>query len=194
MKKILSFTICLSALTIWSCNNSGDSTAGSDTANGDGDSLNQLADNTVNTMPLSKDDSTFVMEAAIGGLMEVQAGQLAQQNAESQRVKDFAQMMVTDHTKASDELKGLASSHGMTLPDTLPTDKKAHLQAMQNMKGKNFDRHYMGMMDNDHQKTIDLFQKQANSGTDGQLKTWAQNTIPVLQRHKDSVTTIRKGM
>lgn len=196
-KKILSFAICFSAFSIWACNNSGDSTSTDDssTTTGTGDSIDQSNNSTiVNTTPLTKEDSSFVMEAAIGGLMEVQAGQIAQENAESQRVKDFAGMMVTDHSKANDELKGLASSHGMMLPDSLPADKKKHMDAMKSMKGKAFDRHYMSMMNNDHKKDIDKFKKQANSGGDAQLKTWAQNTIPTLQKHMDSVAAIRKGM
>jgi putative membrane protein len=197
-KKLLSFAICLSAVAIWSCNNSGDTSSSGDSATGTTtdtmSNANTTNNTTVNTTPLSKDDSMFVMEAAMGGMMEVQAGQLAQQNAESQRVKDFGGMMVTDHSKANDELKGLASSHGMMLPDSLPTNIRKHLDEMKSMKGKSFDRHYMSMMANDHKKDISKFEKQANSGTDAQLKSWAGTTLPVLQKHMDSVTAIRKGM
>lgn len=196
-KNVLSFAICLSALAMWSCNNDGDSSTADDTLSTNtttSDSVGLSNTTTTNMLPLTKDDSTFVVEAAMGGMMEVQAGQIAQENAQSQRVKDFAGMMVTDHSRANDELKGLASSHGMMLPDSLPASMRKHMDAMKNMKGKAFDRHYMSMMNNDHKKDIDKFKKQADAGTDAQLKTWAGNTLPVLQKHMDSVAAIRKGM
>jgi putative membrane protein len=200
-KKLFSFALCLSAAVIWSCNNSGDSTSGNDSGSKSGDSMSQggttgsnNTNNTTNATPLSKDDSSFVMEAAAGGMMEVQAGQLAQQNAASQRVKDFGNMMVTDHTKANDELKSFASGRGITIPTALPADMQKHLDAMKSMKGKTFDSHYMTMMNDDHKKDIDKFKKQSQSGTDSELKTWATNTLPTLQKHMDSVTAIKKGM
>jgi putative membrane protein len=208
-KKLLSFAFCLSAALIWSCNNSGentsaatDSSANANTTAGTGDSANSAtnANNTnsnttaTSNTPLSKDDSMFVMDAAAGGMMEVQAGQVAQQNGQSQRVKDFGGMMVTDHGKANDELKSLASGHGITIPSSLPADQQKHLDQMKNMKGSAFDKHYISMMLTDHQKTIAKFKKESTGAKDDQLKTWATNTLPTLQKHLDSVQAIKKGM
>jgi len=200
-KKLLSFAICLSAALIWSCNNSGSSTS-SDTDTGTTNttgndsmstSTNTNTNTTVNNIPLSKDDSSFVMEVATGGLMEVQGGQIAQQNAQSQRVKDFGSMMVADHSKANDELKSLVSGR-INIPDSLPKDKQKHLDAMKNMKGAAFDKHYVSMMVEDHQKDVAKFKKESTTANDGQLKTWVTNTLPVLQKHLDSVQAIKKGM
>ena len=58
--------------------------------------------------------------------MEVQTGQIAQQQGNNQRVKDFGTMMVTDHSKANDEMKTYASGHGSTLPDALPKAEHKH--------------------------------------------------------------------
>lgn len=198
-KKLLSFAVCLSAALVWSCNNSGDTTSTTDDSSTNtmstGDSANNMNNTpTVSNTPLSKDDSMFVMEAAIGGLMEVQAGQLAQQNAQSQRVKDFGGMMVTDHSKANDELTSYASGHGITLPTALPADKQKHIDAMKNMKGAAFDKHYISMMLDDHQKDVAKFKKESTGANDAQLKTWAGNTLPTLQKHLDSVQAIKKGM
>jgi putative membrane protein len=192
-KKFLSFAICLSATLIWSCNNSGESTSESDTTTTSGtDTVS--TNTTVNNTPLSKEDSSFVLEAAVGGLMEVQVGQIAQQNAQSQRVKDFGGMMVTDHSKANDELTSYASGHGITLPTALPADKQKHVDAMKNTKGSAFDKHYISMMLDDHEKDVAKFKKASANCNDAQLKTWAANTLPVLQKHLDSVKAIKKGM
>ena len=90
--------------------------------------------------------------------MEVEAGNLAQQNAASDRVKAFGTMMVNDHNKANSELMALASGRGATPPTALPADMQTHMEQMRKMTGKAFDKHYMSMMVNDHQKTIADFE------------------------------------
>lgn len=145
-------------------------------------------------MPLSPQDSTFVMKAAMGGMMEVEAGNVAQQNGMHDRVKAFATMMINDHSKSNSELMALVQGRGMTVPTALPADMQKHMEEMRKMKGKAFDNHYMSMMVNDHQKTIAEFEKQANSGADAELKSWAQKTLPVLQMHRDSATAINQAV
>lgn len=183
-----------------SCDNSG-----SDANNTDSPSLNTDSGNrsvempvqntsTVNTnMPsLAKEDSIFVMKAAEGGMMEVEAGNIALQSSSNDRVKTFATMMVNDHGKANSELMSLASKHGMILPTSLPADKQAHLDGMKKMQGKAFDKHYIAMMKNDHKNAIADFEKQVSAGADGQLKSFAEKTIPTLKLHRDSVTALSK--
>jgi len=208
MKKNLLFPAVLTlALSTWSCNDnretssSGSNDSGNNMNTG-GDTVNRMdnsntannttGNNTANTTPLSKADSMFVIEAAVGGMMEVESGNFAQQNATSQRVKDFGSMMVTDHGKANQELTSLASSHGITLPTSLPADVQKHIDQMKKMTGKAFDQHYVNMMVTDHQKDIAKFKKQSTSGASDDLKTWATNTLPVLQKHMDSIQAIKK--
>ena len=147
-----------------------------------------------NRLPLSTQDSTFVMKAAMGGMMEVEAGNVAQQNAANGRVKAFGTMMVNDHNKANSELMSMVSGRGATPPTALPADMQKHMEEMRKMTGKAFDKHYMSMMVNDHQKTIADFQKQANGGSDPELKAWAAKTLPVLLMHRDSATAINKAI
>ena len=196
MKRIFyAFAFCLMALSFYACNNTKND--GSNITDGpQPDSVDQNRTNptTLSSTPLTVEDSAFVLEAAIGGLKEVESGKIAQQNAASDRVKNFGAMMVTDHTKANEELKSYASSKGMTLPATLPADVQKELEGMRNMKGRSFDQHYINMMLTDHQKTIDKFQNQANSGGDAQLKTWASANLPVLKKHLDSVQAIKNGL
>ena len=148
---------------------------------------------TATRTPFSTQDSTFVMKAAVGGMMEVEAGNIAQQNAASDRVKAFASMMVNDHSKANSELAALASGRGVTIPTALPADMQKHLDEMRKMKGKSFDSHYMGMMVKDHQKTLTDFEKQSTGGSDADLKAWAAKILPTLQMHRDSATAISKA-
>lgn len=148
---------------------------------------------TTSKAPFSAADSTFVMKAASGGMMEVEGGKTAQANAQSDRVKAFGNMMVTDHSAANQELMSLASSHGLTVPSALPADMQKHIDAMQKMKGKDFDSHYMSMMLSDHKKDVAEFEKEAKSAKDDDLKAWAAKTLPTLKAHLDSAQAISKG-
>ncbi len=144
-------------------------------------------------MAADKDASDFAMEAAKGGMMEVQLGQHAQQNAMNQRVKDFGAMLVQDHSQASDKLKSLASSKNITLPASVDNDKMDDMSDLIKKKGKDFDKAYMNMMVKDHKKDISNYQKAANDLNDQDLRNFAAQTLPTLQKHLDSAQAIIKA-
>jgi putative membrane protein len=127
---------------------------------------------------LSNDDKNFIMEAGKGGMMEVEMGKTAQQKGQSADVKRIGSMMVADHTKANNELMGLAQKKGVKLGNA----EKAH-----KMNDAQFDQEYLSMMVQDHQKDIAAFQKEAKSGTDPDVKSWASKTLPTLQKHLKEV-------
>jgi putative membrane protein len=132
---------------------------------------------------LASSDRQFIMEAARGGMAEVELGQLASDKAESPAVKQFAQRMVTDHGKANDELKSLAQSKNIMLPTDLDAKHKATKDRLSKLSGAQFDRAYMQDMVSDHQKDVSEFKKQSTSAKDPELKAWAAKTLPTLQEH-----------
>ncbi len=129
------------------------------------------------------DDKTFMKKAAEGGMAEVQLGQLAQQNAQSQEVKDFGQRMVTDHTKANDQLKQVAEQQKVTLPAAPSSHDQAEYNKMSKLHGEAFDKAYAKMMVADHRKDIAEFKQEASSGRDPAVKNFASQTLPTLQEH-----------
>jgi putative membrane protein len=128
-------------------------------------------------------DQKFAQDAAAGGLAEVEMGQLAADKASNEKVKQFGQRMVTDHSKANTELKTLASKKGLTLPDSPKPKDKSIAEKMSKLSGAAFDKAYMQDMVKDHQKDVAEFQKEASNGSDPDLKAWAGTTLPVLQEH-----------
>jgi len=142
-------------------------------------------------------DHKFAEAAAAGSAAEIQLGQMASQKATNEKVKQFAQRMVTDHTKASDELKSLASKKGMTLMDTPKPKDTATMSKLEKMSGAGFDKAYMQDMVKDHQKDVAEFQKEANSGSDPDLKAFAGTTLPILQEHlrmaKEALSAVSGG-
>ena len=134
---------------------------------------------------MSKADKTFAMKAAQGGMAEVQLGQLAVDKGSSQKVKDFGQKMVDDHTKANDKLKSIAAKQNLTLPTSLSTKDQALKDKLSKLSGATFDKAYMSSMVKDHQMDVADFQKEANSGSDSDLKNFASQTLPTLEQHMD---------
>jgi putative membrane protein len=132
---------------------------------------------------MTSHDRDFIMDAATGGLMEVELGHIAAQKGSSDAVKQFGQRMVDDHSKANAELMTLASSKGITLPTTLDEKNQAKVTKLQGMSGAEFDRAYSKMMLSDHSKDVGAFEKQSTKGTDPDLKAFASKTLPTLQEH-----------
>ncbi|OGT97652.1 MAG: DUF305 domain-containing protein [Geobacteraceae bacterium GWB2_52_12] len=132
---------------------------------------------------LSGEDKKFFKDAASGGMMEVQLGQLAKDKAQSQEVKDFGSRMVTDHGKANDELKQLAQQKTWTLPTKLERKHKSMVDKLQKVSGTEFDKQYMKGMVMDHTKDVEEFRKATQKVKDPELKAWAEKTLPVLEQH-----------
>ena len=132
---------------------------------------------------MSSQDHKFIMEAAMGGMMEVELGRVATQRGTSDAVKQFGQRMVDDHSKANQELMTLASSKGMTLPAALDDKHQEQVTKLSGMSGAEFDRAYAKRMLSDHEKDVKEFERQSTRGGDPDLRAFATRTLPTLQEH-----------
>jgi putative membrane protein len=144
----------------------------------------------MNAQKLSADDRQFIGNAAMGGMHEVHMGNLGLERGQSQAVKSFSQRIVTDHSKANQKLETLANRKGVTLPgDDAKTVTSMPIAAK---NGAEFDREYARMMVEDHQKDIAAFEKEANSGSDPDVKAFAKETLPTLRAHLQAAETLPK--
>jgi putative membrane protein len=152
-------------------------------------------------------DVEFIKKAAEGGMKEVEVGKLAQSRASDSNVKAFADRMVKDHGAANTELMSLAKSKGVMLPPS-PDRRSTTADAakpepgargtsgqrpdpLENLKGAEFDRAYMTKMVEDHEKTVQLFEQEATSGKDAEVKAWAAKTLPTLREHLSQARSVR---
>lgn len=149
---------------------------------------------------LARADRRFIENAAMSGMAEVEMGKLAQHKASNAQVKDFAQRMVTDHTKANDELMSLASSKGVQPPAALDRSHRNEAVKLGKKSGADFDRDYVSHQVTDHRKAIGDFKKAADSAKDPDVKAWAAKTLPTLEEHyklaqslQGTVKTSRSG-
>lgn len=139
------------------------------------------------------EDIEFVLDAAQGGMAEVELGRLAAERAKNDEVKKFAQRMVDDHTKAGDQLKSIAATRGIKLPTEMEAKDKALMTRLQKLNGAAFDRAYMQAMVSDHVKDVNEFKKEANAGRDPQVKSFASSTLPTLEEHLQHARQARQA-
>ncbi|MEH2254055.1 DUF4142 domain-containing protein [Nostoc sp.] len=128
-------------------------------------------------------------EAAQGGLAEVQLGQLASKRG-SNKVKQYGQRMVRDHTPVNNQLKKLAAKKGVKLSTSLDSTNKQVKDSLSKLSGATFDREYLNQMLQDHQKDVSAFQTEAQQGQDPDVKAFAAKTLPTLQEHLQQVSSL----
>jgi putative membrane protein len=132
---------------------------------------------------LSAKDKAFMEKAAQGGLEEVEIGQMVASKAQSNDVKQFAQRMVDDHTKANDQLKSIAQQKGVTLPATMDAKGQAMKSRLEKLSGEQLDKAYMKSMVQDHTKDVQEFRTASQSLKDPDVKSFASSTLPTLESH-----------
>jgi putative membrane protein len=151
------------------------------------------ADTKSGATKLSSNDRHFVMEAAQGGMAEVELGKLAQQKGSRDDVKQFGQRMVEDHGKANQELESIASKLGAPMPKDAGKKHTSDVNKLGKLSGDKFDREYAENMVKDHEKDVSAFEKQAKKGDSEELKQFAAKTLPTLQEHLKMARAMKDG-
>jgi putative membrane protein len=142
--------------------------------------------------PSNVNAAEFVNQAANSGMFEIQSSEMALDKSRDDRIREFAQHMVRDHTQASEKLKAAAGS--IPGPTALDPEHAKMLQQLQQAAGNDFTRTFVQMQFEGHQKAVSLFVGYAQNGDNPQLKQFAQETAPTLRNHLQQVTQIRQSM
>lgn len=140
--------------------------------------------------PSTSSDQDFVTKAAQGNSAEVELGKIVVAKSKNPSVKQFAQMMVKDHTAALNELQELAQTKNLNFSDDLPGDAKELQTKLSGDSGKQLDKDYMDNMVEDHQKDVQEFTDQSQNAKDPEVKQWASKTLPTLQKHLEKAQQI----
>lgn len=142
---------------------------------------------------VSEMDRTFVQEAASGNLFEIQSAQLAVDRNVDPQLKQMASMILQDHQKASEELKSIANSKNIQFPQRMSAPHQRMYDQLREAQGAEFAQQFQRQQDQAHRDAITLFDRQAREGSDPDLKSFAQKTLPVLRKHMDHVQQYRPG-
>jgi putative membrane protein len=124
---------------------------------------------------VSDKDAQFIARAVSGNEAEIENGKMAMKKAQSADAKKIAARIVSDHTKMNNSLLAFAEKNGVRV--TTGTVKP------QNIGEQDFDRTYLQMVEHAHQTDIADYERQAKSGGDAELRSWATRNLPVLKAH-----------
>jgi putative membrane protein len=139
-------------------------------------------------------DQKFIDVAAQTDMVEANLGDLAQDAASSQAVRDYGRMLMHDHTQDYQALQTLAQQAGLTVPTAIDTEhNKAMIGPMHALKGKAFDHKYIQDMIAGHTQAIALYKKEAKDATNPAVRSYAQDTLATLQKHLDDARAIEQG-
>src|SRR3977135_3781933 len=142
---------------------------------------------------ISPSTADFVKEVAISDMFEIESSKLAQQKGNAPD-KPFASQMVTDHTKTSNELKGLVTSGKVKaeLPTALDSSHQSKLDKLKGESGKDFSSDFESMQVSAHKDAVSLFERYAKGGDNADLKGWAGKTLPALKHHLEMAQGLAK--
>jgi putative membrane protein len=140
-------------------------------------------------------DMKFMTTAAQGGMAEVALARYAVEHAASDAVKQYAQHMIDDHTKANDELMQVATTKGLTLPTTPDPKHQALMDKLMKLSGADFDREYIKNAGvKDHEKMEKLFMDESSKGQAAEAKAFAAKTLPAVQMHLSMARDLATNM
>lgn len=200
MKRLYSI-IVLGGMIFASCNNEQERDRDSDnldyqdsardiSTNPDMDSIRSKND-TISAI-FSKEDSTFLVEALSGGIMEVKLGELAVKKSKQESTQELGKMMIQDHSKANEEIRMLLQQQNIAVPDSLIKQHKSKIKEFERTKASEFDSKYIKEMQKDHREDISKFEARLNRTTYTGLKDFVNRTLPVLRKHQNQVETLIK--
>jgi putative membrane protein len=125
----------------------------------------------------------FIKEPATSDMLGIEAAKIAQHKGDADE-KKFAEQMITDHTKTSNELKGLVPADlKSAVPTALDDSSQKKLDKLRDTKPEDFPGRYDPMQVSAHKDAVSLFERYAKGGEDAKLKDWAGKTQPALQHH-----------
>jgi putative membrane protein len=140
-------------------------------------------------LPLKKSDRDFMEKAAKASMSEVAISRVAASRTSNPEVRRFAQMMIDDHEGAIEQLTALATAHNLSLPAKDPRPEK-----WEKRDAKNFDREYLDQMVDDHEKVVNLFEKQAKDGVDADTVSFARKNLPKMQKHLQQALDLKRAL
>lgn len=141
-----------------------------------------------------KDDSEFLVDIAEVNLAEIEIGKLAQTKSTNPEVVKFGKMLVDDHTKSASEVSALATAKNFTLPTSITEDGKEEYSKLSEKSGTDFDKKFIDMMIDGHQKAIDTLREASEEAEDEDIKLWASKSIAGFTAHLEHAKRIKQDL
>lgn len=141
--------------------------------------------------PAASSPGEYVKMAGASDLYERQSSQLVLQTTQDAKVRDFANMMIQQHTKSTNDVKTAAMQAGVAVPPPkLDPDQARMMSELRAARGADRDAAYLRQQMSAHQMALALHQSYAANGTAAPLKAAAASIVPVVQSHIDMLRSM----
>jgi len=147
-----------------------------------------------NKTVLSDSDKNFLMKAEKDNIAEQEIGRFAAAKTQNKDVKDYGEMLVEDHTKALNDLVDLMNKKGMAQPNGLPKVEHDAMSKLNGLSGPDFDREFLNLMVEDHQKAVSEFRQEKDMAQDKDVKSYADHVLPVLEKHMQKAQELQRNL
>jgi putative membrane protein len=136
--------------------------------------------------------STFLTNTAVANLFEIDSSKVALAKTKNDKIKAFANLMVTDHTGAGTKFKQAVTDAKLTPPaEKLDAKHQALLDDLKKKDGAAFDTAYVKAQHDGHVETVAMFEAYAKGGDNARMKQFATEMLPTLKAHLDQVSKIK---
>jgi len=139
-------------------------------------------------------EQDFMMKAAQANMAEIEIARFAMQKSQNPDVKDYANMIQSDHSSALEDLTDLMKDRGVSVPSTLNAEAKMDIEKLTALSGADFDREFANMMVSDHQKVIGMFRDQANIAQNPDVIKYAEDMLPKLEMHLEKAQKLQSRL
>lgn len=141
------------------------------------------------------DDKTkmFVEKAALTDMFEIQEAKIVLARSKSQPIKDFAQMMIDDHTATTKDLGPLAQAAGVAPPSALDDDHQGKISDLNKASDKDFDKKYLDQQETAHSDALGLMKDYAQNGKDAGLQGFATKVSGHVEEHLQKAKALDKS-
>jgi putative membrane protein len=143
---------------------------------------------------VSPAEQDFMMKTAQAHLSEIDMARLALQKSQNPDVKDYANMIESDHTSALEDLTDLMKDKSVSQPRNLNPETKMEIERLTALSGADFDREFGNMMVADHQKAVEMFRDQVSIAQNPDVKKYAEDLLPKLEMHLEKAQKLQSKL
>jgi len=139
-------------------------------------------------------EQDFMMRATEGHMAEIDMANIALQRSDNKDVRDYANMIQSDHKSALDDLTDLMKDKNVSQPGTVPADMKKDIDVMNGLSGPEMDREFINQMVAEHEKEIGMYQDRAAIIQDTDVRKYAEDILPKLEMHLEKARSLQSKL
>ena len=140
---------------------------------------------------VTQSEEEFMAKAAQANMTEIEVARIALQKSANDEVKEYANVIKSDHTSALEDLAELMEEKNVAQPRAIDARTQQDIDRMNNLTGGEFDREFINMMVTDHRKAIELFRDQQSSAQNRDVKKYVDKVLPNLEVHLDKAQRLQ---